>query len=335
MLIPIQVPSAQTKSMPKPRKRLISLDDTPYYHCIARCVRRAFLCGQDPVTGFDFEHRRQWIVDRMKNLASSFAVDLCAYAVMNNHYHIVLKIDVEAAGAFSDREVAERWMRIFTGSPVLRRWLRDEVLSEAEHASVAATVAKWRKRLYDLSWFMRCLNESVARMANKEDQCTGRFWEGRFKSQALLDERAVLACMAYVDLNPVRAGMATTPETSEYTSIKERTRHPDQHVLYPMIGQGYEATGLPFSLVDYLEFVDWAGRGIRQGKRGSIAPNQPPILQRLHMDAAPVMEYLGKKEEFPFDAIGPVSQLRAMAAGLGMKFLRGVSWGAQLCPELE
>jgi hypothetical protein len=136
-----------------------------------------------------------------------------------------------------------------------------------------------------------------------------------------------------VDLNPVRAAVATTPETSEYTSVQERIQHPDLHDLRPMIGQGKEESGLPFSLVDYLEFVDWGGRGIRQGKRGSIAPNQPPILQRLHMDAAPVMEYLGKSEEFPFGAIGPVGRLRAMAAGFGMKFLRGVSWGARLCPE--
>jgi REP element-mobilizing transposase RayT len=333
MLIPIQVPRAQNESMPKPRKRLVSLDDTPYYHCIARCVRRAFLCGQDPVTGCDFEHRRQWIVDRMKHLSSSFAVDLCAYAVMNNHYHIVLRIDVEAAKSFSDREVAERWTRIFKGSQVLRRWLRNERLTEAEQAVVADTVTEWRQRLYDLSWFMRCLNESVARMANQEDQCKGRFWEGRFKSQALLDERAVLACMAYVDLNPIRAAVATTPETSEYTSVHERILHPDLHDLRPMIGQVKEESGLPFSLVDYLEFVDWAGRGIRQGKRGYIAHHQPPILQRLHMDAAPVMEYLGKREELPFGAIGPVGRLRTMAAGFGMKFLRGVSWGARLCPE--
>jgi hypothetical protein len=89
------------------------LDDTPYYHCIARCVRRAFLCGEDPLTGYDFEHRRQWIVARMKLLASVFAIDLCAYAVMSNHYHIVIRVKRQQAREWSNREVAERWARVF------------------------------------------------------------------------------------------------------------------------------------------------------------------------------------------------------------------------------
>jgi hypothetical protein len=209
----------------------------------------------------------------------------------------------------------------------------DDILTEEEQSIVNNTLADWRGRLHDLSWFMRCLNESVARIANKEDKCTGRFWEGRFKSQALLDERAVLSCMAYVDLNPVRAGIANTPETSEYTSIQERMENPNKHCLRPMLEQCRENQSLPFSLKDYLEFVDWAGRSIRHGKKGSISENQPPILQRLHMNAAPVIDYLSKKEELPFHAIGPVSRLRVMADSFGFNFVRGITLGARLCPE--
>ena len=79
--------------MPKARYRQVSIDNIPYYHCISRCVRRAFLCGSEPVSGYDFEHRRQWIVDRIKLLCSVFAIDLCAYAILSNHYHIVVRID--------------------------------------------------------------------------------------------------------------------------------------------------------------------------------------------------------------------------------------------------
>ena len=94
--------------MPQPRKRQVSIEDTPYYHCISRCVRRAFLCGKDAYTGFDFEHRRQWIIDRIKLLCSVFAVDMCAYAIMSNHYHIVVELCSELTLTWSDTEIAQR-----------------------------------------------------------------------------------------------------------------------------------------------------------------------------------------------------------------------------------
>ena len=160
--------------MPKPRKRLVSLQDTPYYHCISRCVRRAFLCGIDAATGFDFSHRRGWIVQRLKELASIFAVEVCAYTVMSNHYHIVVRIDRQAALAWSDREVAERWLRLFTSPPLVQRYVAEEPLSAVELDAVGGWLETWRGRLHDLSWFMRCMNETIARMANAEDRCSRR-----------------------------------------------------------------------------------------------------------------------------------------------------------------
>ncbi len=317
--------------MPQPRYRQVSLADTPYYHCISRCVRRAFLCGKDTQTGFDFEHRRQWIVDRIKLLCSVFAVDLCAYAVMSNHYHLVVRIDVEQVKQWSDEEVAKRWMSIFTGPLLMHQHLSSVDLTEVELKYVTNLFVLWRHRLSDLSWFMRCLNEPIARMANAEDHCTGRFWEGRFKSQALLDARAVLACMAYVDLNPIRAAMAKTPEQSDYTSIQERIEQPAGSCLRSFADE--EKDGIPFSLKDYVELVDWGGREIRLNKRGYIPANVPPILTRLRMDAAPVLNYLGKTDQPVFGALGPVSMLKAFAQSVGRRFVKGQSLGKQLCPE--
>lgn len=195
--------------MTRPRSCLISLAETPWYHVVNRCVRRAFLCGQDAATGQCFEHRRGWIETRIRELASVFTIDVAAYAVMSNHYHAVLRVDAARAQALGDDEVLRRWTQLFTGPLLVQRYLGGALLGEAERLKVAEFAALYRQRLADVSWFMRVLNETIARQANAEDGCTGRFWEGRFKSQALLDEQALLAAMAYVDLNPIRAGIET------------------------------------------------------------------------------------------------------------------------------
>jgi putative transposase len=215
------------------RNQQVSLEDTPYYHCISRCVRRAFLCGDDPLTGQNFDHRKGWLVQRMKWLASQFAIDVCAYAVMSNHYHLVLGVDVNKARSWSDDEVLARWTKLFPRNAKLIETLRLNSSSKKARDLEAKTLAEWRQRLQDISWFMRCLNERIARAANREDNCTGRFWEGRFKSQALLDEKALVTCMAYVDLNPIRAGVSDSLEASDFTSIQERLIRQAQRVKEP------------------------------------------------------------------------------------------------------
>lgn len=317
--------------MPEPRYRQVSIQDTPYYHCISRCVRRAFLCGSDPLTGFDFKHRRQWIVDRIKLLCSVFSVDLCAYAIMSNHYHIVVRINTDNVKQWSDEEVARRWMQIFSGPLLIQQYLVNTSMTTTELKCVADLLATWRERLCDLSWFMRCINEPIARMANREDHCSGRFWEGRFKSQALLDARAVLACMAYVDLNPIRAAMARTPETSDYTSIQERIARPQSTCLRPF--NENEEDGIPFNLKDYLELVDWGGREIKHNKRGYIPAGVPPLLTRLRMDASPVLDYLAKDDIPTFGALGPISMLKVFAKSIGRSFIKGHAFGNRLWPE--
>lgn len=213
--------------MTRARSALVSVGDTPWYHVVSRCVRRAFLCGTDAYSGRSYEHRRGWIVERVKQLAGVFAIDVAAYAVMSNHYHLVVHIDMERAAGWSRDEVLRRWTQLFDGPPAVQRLLagKGEELDAATLRAIDQWAETYRTRLGDLSWFMRVLNESIARQANAEDDVTGRFWEGRFKSQALLDEQAVLTAMAYVDLNPIRAQMAETPEASDYTSVAERIAH--------------------------------------------------------------------------------------------------------------
>ena len=159
------------------RKTQISLDETPVYHCISRCVRRAFLCGKDDFSGRDYEHRRQWIVDRLTELSGIFAIKTYAYAVMHNHAHSILRVDRDQALAWTEAEVIERWSKLHSCSVLVSRYLAGDTTSGAECRAAIEQIEVWRSRLYDISWFMRNLNEHIARKANKEDGCTGRFWD--------------------------------------------------------------------------------------------------------------------------------------------------------------
>ena len=211
--------------MALPRSKYVREGQEGVYHCFSRCVRRAFLYGFDALTCRDFSHRKAWIVDRLRFLAAIFAIEVCAYSVMENHYHTILRTRPDIITLWSDQEVATRWLTLF---PRHRDLQGTPILPTEKEASALADcplrIAQLRKRLCSLSWFMGRLNEFIARAANKEDSVKGRFWESRFKCQALLDEAAIAACMVYVDLNPIRAGLAGSPEQSDFTSIQERIR---------------------------------------------------------------------------------------------------------------
>ncbi len=168
------------------RSRIVVEDEVGVYHCIARCVRRAFLCGVDSYTGQDYSHRKEWILDRMRELAGLFAIEVCGYSVMSNHLHLVLRNRPDIAGRWSADEIALRWCRVFpprddaTGEPD-----KPGVHDLAMLANNSERLAELRQRLSNLSWFMRCLCEKIARTANYEDGSNGRFWAGRFKDAGL------------------------------------------------------------------------------------------------------------------------------------------------------
>jgi len=303
--------------MPTARKAIVSLEDTPFYHCVSRCVRRAYLCGEDEYTGQSYEHRRAWVEERILELGQVFAVDICAYAVMSNHMHLVLCVDIYEANAWSELEVAERWHQLFNGTEITRKFVKGLSLEDYEAILLSKSIAEYRSRLSDISWFMRALNEPIARKANHEDNCSGRFWEGRFKSQALLDEAAVLACMAYVDLNPIRAKMADTPEQSGFTSIKRRIKaaldgkQPANLLAFVGNERLDMPKGLQFHLDDYLKLVDETGRVIRADKRGAISDAAMPILNRLNI---PQENWLKLTTEFTRLFKGPVGSLQELDA---------------------
>ncbi|MFT4564236.1 MAG: putative transposase [Gammaproteobacteria bacterium] len=185
-------------------------------------------------------------------------------------------------------DVTNRWYVIYPGPAVIQLYLPGDALNELELVAVSSIAETWRRRLDDLSSFMRCLNEHIARRANAEDGSTGRFWEGRFTSQALSDEPASITAIAHVDLNPIRAKMANGLTDSDKSSVRQRLQavtNQTAGVTVPLRQfagtTNNQNTGIPFNLQNYLGLVDWTGRCVRHGQRGSIVEDLPQILTQL------------------------------------------------------
>ena len=308
------------------RSQLVDPTASGFYHCISRCVRRAFLCGEDALTGRSYEHRKQWVEDRLLALAEIFAVGVYAYAVMGNHAHLVLYVDPGATLAWSAEEIAERWVRL---TPVRVDGEIDPVACRVRVEALAGNperIAVLRERLCSLSWFIKCLNEPIARRANREDACTGHFWESRFKCQALLDDGAVLACMSYVDLNPIRAGLAADLPSSPHTSVQRRLAEPaasTECLLQPVAGT-IGAPQMPVTLIEYLALTDWTGRTQRPDKRGVITADAPPAIARIGLSPAQWHAQAAGIETHYWRAVGAVDALIEKARAMGQCWLKGV-----------
>jgi len=345
--------------MTQARKTVVAAGEVGVYHCISRCVRRAFLCGLDSYSGRNYEHRRGWVRDRIRSLSELFAVDVFAYAVMSNHLHIVLRVRPDLVCKWSDGEVGERWCRLFRSKASRERRESYDAEKLARLLDDPEALKQCRERLKDLSWFMRCLNEDLARRANAEDGCTGRFWEGRFKCQRLLDEGAMLACMAYVDLNPVRARMADGLEDSRFTSVYDRVvskraaarleglvdvenpsylqqreidrererRKQDAWLL------DFDSGESPFAGVDseyYLSLVEWTGRNLREDKPGYIPVELEGLLERFALDAASWTENVARYGGLFYRVAGAAERLFDYARRRKQRWFRGQVGSLQL-----
>ena len=205
------------------RAEVFAPDEVAVVHVMNRVVRRCFLLGIDSLTGKNYDHRKGWIEELLQRFASCFGIDLLGYAILSNHFHLILRSRPDVVATWDDTEVARRWLTLCPyrknsdGIP--------EEPNEFELNTIRSNpqkLAAVRLRLSDIGWWMRLLCQTVAMRANQEDQELGRFWQSRFRAVRLLDDAAIAACAAYVDLNPIRAGIAASLETSEYTSVQQR-----------------------------------------------------------------------------------------------------------------
>ncbi len=292
------------------RSKLVDVSVARWYHCVSRCVRKAFLLGEGD------GNRKQWLENRLEELGQIFAVALGGFSLMDNHLHVLLRLDPAVARTWSDDEVVRRWGRLFPPRdksrqpiPLPEQWIQ-------ERLDDAPWIAKTRERLQSLSWFMKCLKEPLSRLANRQDKTRGAFFEGRFKSVAVVDDESLLRICVYIDLNPVAAQVAETPEESDYTSIKQRVDHvkaqgrtaelaaaqggsvagsraaaglEESLWLCPIedrrgLDSNREGMMQGFPLGSYVNLVEYTGRLFRQGK-ASISEELAGIFERLGLSA--------------------------------------------------
>jgi len=335
------------------RKNLVDLSVTRFYHCISKCVRSLFLMGDDRIEGG--VDRKAWIEHRLQFLSEVFAISIASYSVLDNHLHTVLRVDLEKANAWTATEVARRWLRLHPPRDKKRKPIE---ITEAYLEKICRDsdwVEDIRERLRSIGWFMKLVKEPLARLANKEENCPGTFFEARFKSIAILDEAALLAVCVYVDLNPVAAGIAQTPEESPYTSIKERVDHVKRRGelkkllaceqggsasrslsialeldqwLIPVDDQrsiDSERKGLieGLTLGNYLKLVEQTGRKDRAGKI-AISPDLEDIFDRLGITDSrwqDQMDRLSGGKLVGSYVAGSRERLREVAAKLGVRHL--------------
>ena len=327
-------------------------------HCSLRCVRRSFLFGRDPVSGTDYSHRRDWIMIREEQLASLFAIDIEFRSEMRNHLHVVLRTCPRIADRLSSYEVARRWLTITKiakcqsdAMPVPDPKKVEELAKDKKR------IKKLRGRLTDISWFMGILAENIARRANTEDDCRGRFWESRFKCRECADPSAILLCAIYVDLNPMKAGEVDSPETARYTSVFQRlqaqfqpadavdrvdgwmaelTLAPENkanEALAYSSRTGRRATDmgiLPITLEVYVDLLKRTGELLRSGERTTIPHDLAAILERMEVNHEAWLETLENFEELFGQVVGSASSVAQAAEEMGVSRLKGSAAGARV-----
>ena len=330
-----------------PRRKLLGKDHKGVYHCWSRCVRRAYLLSEG------HQDRRRWIMNREEQLAALFAIDIEFRAEMRNHLHLVLRTRPEIVRRWSDGEVLRRWLTITK----LAKCMTDDLPTPDDKKlekllKNKKMIKKIRRRLSSVSWFMGTLCENISRRANREDGCSGHFWESRFRCRECSDIGALLICGIYVDLNPSKAGEASGPETAKYTSIYARIQASKQRKNARDRADGWMAeltlrperkdeaemaytsrTGrrasdlgiLPISLETYLKLLKWTQKTLASGERKTIPKDLESVLERLDVNHEVWLDTIDDYEHIFGHVVGSPASLAKAAERMGVSCLKGAT----------
>lgn len=340
----------------KPRCKIIDRNEPGVYHCYNRCVRAESLLSVDLTKGPEYDQRKDWLLAMLTSLASIFCIEIFKYSIMDNHLHLILRNRPDLVREWSKENILRRAMRLFPDKFRRLGWYVEPQDPLPQHLlENQELIEEMRSRLCDISWLMKVLQERIARHCNSEDEVSGHFWADRFKSKPLLDDAAVLACSMYIDLNPIRAGVADRPEQSKYTSAYDRIRGmlarrnkrkgkvksddvlPD-FFLAPLNVTGdyededLEAAGLRASnkgifemtLDIYLKLLDNVGRMLQTGKRGAIPEDLASILERIGIRPEHFADCVDTYGHWTRQVVGSEKKLREMAEKMKSKWLQGV-----------
>ena len=340
------------------RSRIYQPGQKGVFHCWNRCVRRARLLGKDPLTNKDYSHRRKWWTNRLEQLCGLFAIDVQFRAELSNHFHLMLRTWPRIPKRWGREEVARRWLTITRLAKSRNDSLPAPTQEQIEAlAKDKKEIKRIQRRLSNISWFVGTLCENIARRANREDECTGKFFEDRFKCRECTDVNAILVCAMYIDLNQIRAGEARSLETSRNTSIYQRIQAEGQRrnakdrvdgwlgeltlqpeslrdeALAQSSRTGRRASDLgilPIKLEDYRRLLEWTARQLRAGTRSTIPQDLDAILELISIQGDAWLDTVENLQATFGHVIGPADQMSEAASRMGVRCLKGTPAAARV-----
>ena len=353
------------------RQDIIAKDRNERYHISCRCVQKAWLLGTDPDTGNDYNHRKDWIPDKLKFYQKIFCIDLGAYAVMDNHFHIIIENRIDLANKLTDKEIVFRWLLLHPTREAKKAKRVEPTSDEINEKLITLDLEKTRQRLCDISWYMKEFNWSIAYRANREMNRKGKFFEARFNCQYLADDAAVLTCMIYVDLNVIRARAAKSVEESVFTSAHDRSvadlamknletfsaiqpatltlTYPQEqeiknqielvknhHWLAPLKSD-VSSDLKPFlniTLDKYLDLLDYTGRAYHKDKPGIIPGTIAPILMAMDLNHNLWMASIKNYGSWFYRVVGPLLKLKDKLIAVKQRWFKGVKLNENLFKPL-